>query len=167
MKLFSELTRSEMQKERLVFTYSLVATALGFFIGLYVNSYFEEQQQRRAFESLKKMMRPELLNRIDNVIVFKALTKDEITEILELQLSNLERRLVRHGIGLKVKSSAKKYLAEHGYDVKNGVRPLRRLLQETLEDNISQGLLDGTYQKGNMVQVSAKNDGLVYKAIKE
>ncbi len=75
--------------------------------------------------------------------------------------------MVRHGLGLKVKASAKKYLAEHGYDVKNGVRPLRRLLQETLEDNISQGLLEGTYNKGDMVGISAIKDKLVYKTIRE
>jgi ATP-dependent Clp protease ATP-binding subunit ClpC len=126
-----------------------------------------ERNKDEVLESLRKMMRPELLNRIDNSIVFRALTKDEITQILDLQLSLLEGRLVRHGLGLKVKTSAKKYLAEQGYDVKNGVRPLRRLLQETLEDNIAEGLLDGTYQKGDMVTVTAKGDKLVYKAVKE
>ena len=77
MKLFSELTRSEMQKERLVFTYSLVATALGFFIGLYVNSYFEEQQQRIAFESLTKMIliEAEVNERVANDLVQHAQQK--------------------------------------------------------------------------------------------
>jgi ATP-dependent Clp protease ATP-binding subunit ClpC len=126
-----------------------------------------ERNKGDVLESLRKMMRPEMLNRVDNVIVFRALTKEEIGQILELQLSNLEQRLVRHGLGLKVQASAKKYLAEHGYDVKNGVRPLRRLIQDTLEDNISQGLLDGTYHKGDMVGVSAKGGALQYSAIKE
>jgi ATP-dependent Clp protease ATP-binding subunit ClpC len=112
-------------------------------------------------------MRPELLNRIDNTIVFRALTRDEIIKILDLQLADLERRLVRHGLGLKVQSSAKKYLGENGYDIKNGVRPLRRLLQETLEDHVSQGLLDNSYGKGDMISVSLKNNKLLYKANKE
>lgn len=126
-----------------------------------------ERNKGEVLESLRKMMRPELLNRIDNTIVFHALTKDEILQILDLQLANLEKRLVRHGLGLKVQSSAKKYLAENGYDVKNGVRPLRRLIQDTVEDHIANGLLDGTYAKGDRVQVSARGDKLVYKAIKE
>jgi ATP-dependent Clp protease ATP-binding subunit ClpC len=126
-----------------------------------------ERNKDEVLESLRKMMRPELINRIDNSIVFRALTRDEIMKILDLQLADLERRLVRHGLGLKVKTTAKKYLAENGYDVKNGVRPLRRLLQETLEDNISQGLLEGTYHKGDMIGISAKGGKLVYEAIKE
>lgn len=126
-----------------------------------------ERNKEEVLESLRKTMRPELLNRIDKTIVFHALTKEEIQEILELQLADLERRLVRHGVGLKVQGSAKKYLAEHGYDVKNGVRPLRRLIQDTLEDHISHGLLDGTYNKGDMVHVSVRNNKLTYKAIKE
>lgn len=126
-----------------------------------------ERNKDEVLAALRKMMRPELLNRIDDMIVFRALTKEEIHEILELQLAKLESRLVRHGLGLKVQSSAKKYLAERGYDVKNGVRPLRRLLQETLEDEISRGLLDGKYQKGDMIGISAKNNQLKYTAIKE
>lgn len=126
-----------------------------------------ERNKEEVLESLRKMMRPELLNRIDNSIVFRALTKGEIQQILELQLSKLDQRLVRHGVGLKVKLSAKRYLAEHGYDAKNGVRPLRRLIQDTLEDAISEGLLDGTYQKGDMIEVATSKGELVYKAVRE
>lgn len=126
-----------------------------------------ERNKDEVLESLRKMMRPELLNRVDNTIVFRALTKDEILKILDLQLANLEKRLVRHGLGLKVQPAAKKHLANKGYDAKNGVRPLRRLIQDTLEDHISHGLLDGTYTKGDLIKVSVKDDKLVYKAIKE
>ena len=75
--------------------------------------------------------------------------------------------MIHHGIGLKVKSSAKKYLAKNGYDHKNGVRPLRRLIQDTLEDEISGGLLEGKYQTGDLVSVSTKNNTLHYQAIRE
>jgi ATP-dependent Clp protease ATP-binding subunit ClpC len=126
-----------------------------------------DRNKDEVLESLRKMMRPELLNRIDSTIVFRALTKEEILQILDLQLADLERRLVRHGVGLKVQTAAKNYLAEHGYDIKNGVRPLRRLLQDTLEDHISHGLLDGTYHKGDMVKVSVRSGKLAYTAIKE
>lgn len=126
-----------------------------------------DRNRGEVLDSLQKMMRPELLNRIDATIVFRALTKDEILKILDIQLLALENRLVHHGIGLKVLLSAKKHLAEHGYDVKNGVRPLRRLIQDTLEDHISNGILEGKYTKGSMIHVGLKNNKLVYKAIKE
>lgn len=126
-----------------------------------------EQNKLSVTEALQKMMRPELLNRIDNTVVFRTLTKKEILSILDLQLNNLESRLVHQGLGLRVQLSAKKYLAERGYDAKNGVRPLRRLIQETLEDEISNGMLDGRYSKGDLVSVTVKSGNLVYTAIHE
>jgi ATP-dependent Clp protease ATP-binding subunit ClpA len=102
------------------------------------------------------MMRPELLNRIDKIIVFHALTKKDALKILDLQLEDLRSRLVKKGIGLEVNKAAKEYLLEHGYDALNGARPMRRLLQETLEDAIAGGLLDESYHKGDVVTVSAR-----------
>ncbi|MBI2588698.1 ATP-dependent Clp protease ATP-binding subunit [Candidatus Saccharibacteria bacterium] len=107
-------------------------------------------------DELKKMMRPELLNRIDKVIVFRALTRKDALRILDLQLDDLRSRLVKKGIGLEVNKAAKAHLLEQGYDAHNGARPMRRLLQETLEDAIAAGLLDDSYHKGDVVTVSAK-----------
>jgi len=123
-------------------------------------------------EELKKMMRPELLNRIDKTIVFRALTRASALKILDLQLEDLRGRLVKSGVGLQVSKSAKQYLLENGYDALNGARPMRRLLQETLEDQIAAGLLEDIYQKGDMVSVSAKTDKskeleLTYSAVTE
>src|SRR3989344_1828795 len=109
-----------------------------------------------VLDDLKKMMRPELLNRIDKVIVFRALTKKDALKILDLQLDDLRVRLVKKGIGLEVTKAAKEHLLEQGYDAHNGARPMRRLLQETLEDSIAGGMLDESYQKGDVVNVSAK-----------
>jgi len=109
-----------------------------------------------VLDDLKKMMRPELLNRIDKVIVFRALTKKDALKILDLQLDDLRVRLVKKGIGLEVTKAAKEHLLEQGYDTHNGARPMRRLLQETLEDSIAGGMLDESYQKGDVVNVSAK-----------
>jgi ATP-dependent Clp protease ATP-binding subunit ClpC len=107
-------------------------------------------------DELKKMMRPELLNRIDKTIVFRALTKKNALKILDLQLDELRGRLVKKGLGLSVSKAAKEHLLEEGYDAHNGARPMRRLLQETLEDAIAAGLLDDSYHKGDLVTVSAK-----------
>lgn len=118
-------------------------------------------------DELKKMMRPELLNRIDKVIVFRALTKDNALKILDLQLSELSERLVKQKVGLSVNTAAKKIMLTDGYDASNGVRPMRRLIQDTIEDNIANGLLDGSYHKGSIVLVGAKKDQLTYSLDKE
>ena len=110
----------------------------------------------KVHEELKKMMRPELLNRLDKTIVFRALTKKDALKILDLQLDDLRSRLVKKGIGLSVSKTAKEHLLQQGYDALNGARPMRRLLQETLEDAIAAGLLDDSYQKGDVVTVTAK-----------
>jgi ATP-dependent Clp protease ATP-binding subunit ClpC len=112
----------------------------------------------KVMEEIKKMMRPELLNRIDKVIVFHALTKKDALKILDLQLDDLRNRLVKKGIGLDVNKAAKEYLLQEGYDALNGARPMRRLLQETLEDAIAAGLLDESYHKGDVVTVRARKD---------
>jgi len=126
-----------------------------------------ERNRDSVMESLKKMMRPELLNRIDKTIVFRALTKEEIGKILDLQLDELGTRLLRKGLAIKVNPAAKKHLIDKGYDAQNGVRPMRRLLQETLEDKISDGILNADFQKGTVVQVSIKNGELIYRVDKE
>jgi ATP-dependent Clp protease ATP-binding subunit ClpC len=121
----------------------------------------------KVLDELKRMMRPELLNRIDKIIVFRALTKKDVVKILDLQLDELRQRLVKHGIGLQVSKAAKDYMLEHGYDALNGVRPMRRLIQDTIEDQVAVDLLDDTYQTGDIVQVGTRNKQLVYSAASE
>jgi ATP-dependent Clp protease ATP-binding subunit ClpC len=126
-----------------------------------------ETNKENVMESLKKMMRPELINRIDKIMVFRALTKSEITRILDLQLKELNDRLVRQGLAVKLSEPAKKYLVEEGYDPQNGVRPMRRLLQDTIEDELSNGLLSGEYTKGTVINIGTKNGKLVFDGKKE
>lgn len=125
------------------------------------------QNKSKVHEELKKMMRPELLNRIDKIVVFRALTKKDVLKILDLQLDELRGRLIKHGIGLEITSSAKQHLLEKGYDSMNGVRPLRRLLQDTVEDHIALQLLDSNYNKGDIVQIGVKDKELNYSATAE
>jgi ATP-dependent Clp protease ATP-binding subunit ClpC len=112
----------------------------------------------KVLEELKKTMRPELLNRIDKIIVFRALTKKDALKILDIQLEDLRSRLLKRGIGLQVSPKAKEYLMERGYDAHNGARPMRRLLQETLEDAIAAGLLEENYHTGDVVTVNTKKN---------
>lgn len=126
-----------------------------------------EANKVRIQDELKKLLRPELLNRIDKVIVFRALTQRDIYRIIDLQIDELKTRLQRKGIGVQLSKGAKDYLLEHGYDAKNGVRPLRRLIQDTIEDHLALQLLDEKYLKGDIIQVAGKKSGLTYAAANE
>lgn len=121
-----------------------------------------ERNKDQVLEELKKAMRPELLNRIDKTIVFHALTRKDIHRIIDLQIDELRTRLQRKGLGIQLTPTAKQYLLDKGYDAKNGVRPLRRLIQDTLEDHIANAMLSETYDTGHIVQVGVKNGELTY-----
>jgi ATP-dependent Clp protease ATP-binding subunit ClpC len=118
-------------------------------------------------DELKKLMRPEMLNRIDKVIVFRALTKKDIYKIIDLQIDELKARLQKRGLSVELTSAAKQYLLDNGYDAHNGVRPLRRLIQDTIEDKMALDLLDDKYERGDIVQVAAKNGELAYATTNE
>lgn len=126
-----------------------------------------EQNRDKVLDSLKKQMRPELLNRIDKTIVFRALTKKDIYRIIDLQVSELAARLRKQGVGIQLTAAAKQYLLEKGYDAKNGVRPLRRMIQDTLEDHVATALLEEKYPTGTIVKVGAKNGELTYVTVSE
>ncbi|HJP96229.1 MAG TPA: ATP-dependent Clp protease ATP-binding subunit [Candidatus Saccharimonadales bacterium] len=126
-----------------------------------------DMNRDKVMDALKKQMRPELLNRIDKTIVFRALTKKDIFRIIDLQIADLASRLQKQGIGVQLTTSAKQYLLDNGYDAKNGVRPLRRLIQDTIEDHIAVALLEDKYEKGTIVQVGCKNSELTYVASTE
>jgi ATP-dependent Clp protease ATP-binding subunit ClpC len=126
-----------------------------------------QDNKDKVLDELKKRMRPELLNRIDKIVVFRALTKKDILKILDLQLHELRERLVKRGIGLEVTPRAKRYLLEKGYDSKNGVRPLRRLIQDTIEDHVALELLDDRYSKGDIVRVRSSDRQLSYTISRE
>ena len=131
---------------------------LGFEItGEKEDEHLEELQAKNEAKvkgELKQFMKPELLNRLDQVIVFKTLSLKDILQIVSVQLAELEERLAEQKLGLVVKPEVKKWLAENGYDQKNGVRPLRRLIQSSLENKIAEGLLAGDFNLGDAISVS-------------
>jgi ATP-dependent Clp protease ATP-binding subunit ClpC len=126
-----------------------------------------EQNRENVLDRLKKELRPELLNRIDKIVVFRGLTKKDIFKIIDLQIHELKGRLQKHGVSLQLTSGAKQYLLEHGYDAKNGVRPLRRLIQDTIEDQLAVDILDEKYSKGEIIHVGTKDDALTYSVAAE
>jgi ATP-dependent Clp protease ATP-binding subunit ClpC len=121
-----------------------------------------QANESKVRDELKKMLRPELLNRIDKTIVFRALTKKDIFKIIDLQIDELRTRMQKRGLSIQLTPGAKQYLLEHGYDAHNGVRPLRRLIQDTIEDHVALELLDEKYGKGDIIQVATKKGDLAY-----
>jgi len=125
------------------------------------------KNQEDVRSELKKLMRPELINRIDKTIVFRALTKSDALQIVDLQLDELRGRLVRKGISIVASKSAKEFLVEKGYDAKNGARPIRRLIQEEIEIHLADKLIANDLPKGSVVNISVKNDKLEYSLTTE
>ena len=118
-------------------------------------------------EELKKIMSPELLNRIDDVIVFDALSKKQIASILEIQIKELEDRLDEKSISLVLKTKAKEYLVEHGYEPSMGARPMRRLLQKEIEDPLANLLLQNENEEGETVSVDCIDGTISLKLSKK
>lgn len=117
----------------------------------------------RLMELLRKTIRPEFLNRVDEVVLFKPLTKAEIRKIVELQIKNVQKMLRGKDITLFITEEAKDWLAELGYDVTFGARPLRRTIQKHLTNPLSQELLMGTFNDGDTIKVTLGHSGkLIY-----
>lgn len=120
-----------------------------------------EFMKNSVMEEVKKIFRPEFLNRIDEIIVFHALQKEEIAQIAGLLLKELEKRCENQmSVKVSFKDSVRKWLADTGYDVKYGARPLKRAIQNKLEDQLADEILEGRIQEGDQVDVKAVNGKL-------
>ncbi len=126
-----------------------------------------EENRQAALEALERMMRPELINRFDGIVVFRALTRAEVGKIFDLLIDELRARLSRKGLGLVIERSAKKWFIDRGYDAKNGARPLRRVIQNNLEHMIADGLLAEEYHKGDVIKVGVVKDELQLRVTQE
>ena len=115
-----------------------------------------EENAAAAEDALSRMMRPELINRFDAVVTFRALTPKEVGKIFDTLIQELGERLLHKGIQLVMRPSAKRYLIEKGYSEKFGARPLRRAIQDELEHQIADGILSGEYDKGSVLEISAR-----------
>ncbi|MCJ7659829.1 MAG: ATP-dependent Clp protease ATP-binding subunit [Anaerolineales bacterium] len=128
----------------------------------------EEQQaydemRKKLMESLRRVFRPEFVNRVDNVIVFRALSKDDITQIVELELDKVSQRLEEHDISLTATQEALDKLAELGYDPDFGARPLRRVIQQKVEESLSDALLAGEFEDCEAIIVDVEDDEIVLR----
>jgi ATP-dependent Clp protease ATP-binding subunit ClpB len=119
----------------------------------------------RSAEALSEYFRPEFLNRVDEVVEFKALTREQLAEIVELQLERLRARLAGRGIELELTDAAKETLAEAGWDPTYGARPLKRALQRLVENPLAMRLLEGDFADGDRIRVDAQNGELVFEKV--
>lgn len=139
-------------------------TALGFAL-----KHDEETQERLSYEdmrkklteTLKRTFRPEFINRLDSVIVFRSLSKEDIGKIVSLEIGKVAERLVEHRIHLSVSMEALDSLAIQGYDAEMGARPLRRTIQNLVEDPLSDGLLAGKFKDGDTINIDVDQDGKI------
>ncbi len=120
------------------------------------------KMKERVLGNVKDLFSPELVNRIDESIVFHQLSEENVYDIIDLQISDLVQNLSKLGLELRLNKSAKKFLAKKGYDPKYGVRLLRREIQKTLEDPISEMLLKNAYTEGMTIRVKAIKDQIVF-----
>ncbi|MDO8434975.1 MAG: ATP-dependent chaperone ClpB [Candidatus Binatus sp.] len=119
-----------------------------------------ERMKIEALEVLRQSFRPEFLNRVDEVVVFHPLTREELRKIVDIQLMRLRARLEERKIELELSDKARDYLAEHGYDPSYGARPLKRMIQRELETALGRKLLAGEIRDGSKVMVDAGRNGL-------
>ena len=125
------------------------------------------KNEKFARKALEKVLKPELLNRFDGIITFQSLSKIEIGKIFDILLADLNNRLLRKGLNLKVRKSAKDFIIEKGYDAKNGARPLRRAIEDLLEHKIAEEILVKNPSKGTQFVAIAKNGEIIIEVSKD
>lgn len=117
----------------------------------------------RQINALKEVMKPEFINRIDEIVVFAPLEKQDVEKIADIMLKNLEKRLDEHGITLEIDKEAKAYLVDKGYDKEYGARPMRRTIQRRVEDKLSEEILLGNVKENSVVKISLKDGELSFE----
>jgi ATP-dependent Clp protease ATP-binding subunit ClpC len=124
-----------------------------------------DANREAAMDALRKLMRPELINRFDKIVVFDSLSRPEVGQIFDLLIDDLNQRLAAKGLAVKVEPSAKKHLIDAGFNPQFGARPLRRAIQDELEHAIAEGMLRGEFRRGDVVRATTKHGKMVLDKI--
>ena len=124
----------------------------------------DKEMKQRVMGEVKKLFRPEFLNRIDEIIVFKSLTEEEIVKIVDLMIADLRERLIEQNMSINLTPEASRFVAKEGTDLSFGARPLRRAIQRLIEDPLSEQLLEGRWSSGSVIDVDVEDDKLVFNA---
>ena len=131
-----------------------------------INPKFEKKDivEKNTLEAVRKHFKPEFINRLDGIVYFKRLKKEDMIKIIEIQISKLESRLSERNIKLSIPKSVKEFLVDMGFDEKYGARPLRRSIQQHLEDPLSEELLSGLIKDGSNVKakLDKKSNKLIF-----
>jgi len=122
-----------------------------------------EAMKNRLLEEVKKVFKPEFLNRIDDIIVFKSLSKENLQQIVDIEIREVAQRLKEKDITIALDKEAVNFLIEKGFDPVFGARPLKRTIQRYLEDPLSEEIIAGRFKEGSQIKVSTRNDTLVFE----
>ena len=125
----------------------------------------EEQKKEELNKALRQKFKPEFLNRIDEIIMFKPLTLEELKSIVDIQTNSLKKRLLDQNIELELTDTAKNHLADEGYEPLFGARPLKRVIRQLVEIPLSMKILEGEFKKGDKIEVELENNKLVFNKI--
>ena len=122
-----------------------------------------DEMEQRVMEALRAQFKPEFLNRVDNVVIFHSLTREDIARIVEIQLVRLNKLLAQRGLKLELSQAAVDYLADAGFDPVYGARPLKRAIQTNLQDQLAMKILDGTFSEGDTIQADVEDGKVVFR----
>ncbi|PZR72256.1 MAG: ATP-dependent Clp protease ATP-binding subunit, partial [Chthoniobacterales bacterium] len=137
-------------------------TTMGFGATKPLGEHEFEVMRDRLLEEAKKAFKPEFINRLDDIIVFHQLTKNDLMQIVELEVAKVLRRVKAKDVHIELEPPAKEFLIEKGYDPQYGARPMRRAVERYLEDPFAEELLRGNVKPGDTVHVAANNGKLVF-----
>ena len=119
--------------------------------------------KKKVMSHLKETFRPEFINRVDEIVVFHKLTKDQIYKIIDLMILRIETQLENQGVGIELAESAKEFLIGKGFDSVMGARPMRRSIQNYVEDPISEKIIGGEIKPGHKIKISAENGEMFFE----
>ncbi|MEO0074912.1 MAG: ATP-dependent Clp protease ATP-binding subunit [candidate division WOR-3 bacterium] len=170
-QLTDSLGRKVSFKNAVIIMTSNIATAeikkaasLGFHAISETDSY--EKIKEKLLLEVKKVFRPEFLNRVDEIIVFKSLDRNQMEKIVDIQIREITERLKSKNLYIQLDKSAKDLLVEQGFDPEFGARPIKRALRRLLEDPLSEELLKNNFPAGSIIKVERANEGLIFKTLK-
>jgi ATP-dependent Clp protease ATP-binding subunit ClpB len=126
-------------------------------------SISEDEKRRLVLEAVRQSFRPEFLNRVDEIIIFQPLSRDQIKQIVDIQLERLRQRLAERRIRLELTPAAMELIANEGYDPTYGARPLKRVIQRRIQDTLAMSILDGKFHEGDTVVVDVEKGNLVFR----
>jgi ATP-dependent Clp protease ATP-binding subunit ClpB len=123
------------------------------------------QAERRVLETMRDSFKPEFLNRVDDVVVFRPLSRDDLGQIIELQLAHVGGLLEERGLRIEVTPEAKELLVGEGFDPVYGARPLKRVIQRRVQNQLAMAILEGDYAEGDLVRVTRSADALEFERV--